>query len=58
MEKKEVYDSLFELGDVWSPDIDAYQYVAFYEKVYKLLRGEEELNNRKKILKIFFANIF
>jgi len=50
MEKREMFDSLFELGDVWAPDIDAYQYTAFFEKLYKLLRGEEELNNRKKIL--------
>jgi len=56
MEKKEVYDSLFELGDVWSPDIDAYQYVAFYEKVYKLLRGEEELNNLPKTKTCLTAN--
>jgi len=46
--RKEVYDSLFELGDQWTPDIDSYQYVAFFDRISKLLRGREELNNKPK----------
>jgi len=25
MEKKELFNSIFELGDVWTPDIDVFQ---------------------------------
>lgn len=49
MNKKEVFDSLFELGDIWSPDIDAYQYVVFFEKLGKVLKGQEELKHRKEL---------
>jgi len=48
MEKRDVYDSLFELGDTWTPDIDAYQMVTFFEKIAKLLKGEEELPHLSK----------
>lgn len=58
MEKRDVFDSLFELGDTWTPDIDAYQMVIFFEKLAKLLKGEEELPHRKKLLEDFFFNIF
>ena len=58
MEKRDVFDSLFELGDTWTPDIDAYQMVIFFEKLAKLLKGEEELPHREKLLEDFFFNIF
>lgn len=40
MEKEELFNSIFELGDVWTPDIDAFQYIAFFQRLYQLLKGE------------------
>jgi len=31
MNKEELYDSLFELADTWTPDADKDQYVGFFE---------------------------
>jgi hypothetical protein len=56
MNRKEVFDSLFELGDIWTPDIDAYQYVVFFEKLSKILKGEEELKNNPKTRIVAVAN--
>lgn len=47
MDRQEVYDSLFELGDIWSPDIDVFQYVTFFEKLAKILKGQEVMKNSK-----------
>jgi len=43
LERKDVYDSLFELGDAWTPEINVFQYAAFFEKLGKVLKGEEEI---------------
>lgn len=44
--KQDIFDSLFELGDMWTPDIDAYQYVAFFEKIANLLKGKEAMPSK------------
>jgi len=41
MTRIEVHNSLFELGDIWTPDIDTYQYVVFFEVLTKLVKEEE-----------------
>jgi hypothetical protein len=46
--RKDVFDSLFEMGDVWTPDVDSYQYVAFFDRLGKILRGREELANKPR----------
>jgi len=43
MERKDLFDSLFELGDAWTPEINVFQYAAFFEKLAKILKGEEEV---------------
>jgi len=40
MEKEELINSIFELGDVWTPEIDAFQYIAFFQRLHQLLKGE------------------
>jgi len=40
MEKEELASSIFELGDVWTPDIDTFQYIAFFQRLHQLLRDE------------------
>lgn len=48
MDRQEVYDSLFELGDIWSPDIDIFQYVTFFDKLSKILKGQEVMKNNPR----------
>jgi len=46
--RTEVFNSLFEIGDTWTPDVDSYQYVAFFDRLSRLLRGKEELPNKAR----------
>jgi len=48
MTRKDIFDSLFEMGDVWTPDVDPYQYVAFFDRLGKILRGREELTTKPR----------
>jgi len=37
LSKEDVFESLFELVDVWTPDIDVYQYTAFFDELGRLM---------------------
>lgn len=48
--KSQLYDTLFELVDIWTPDIDRDQYCVFFEllKMKIMMMNEEIANDPKK----------
>jgi len=47
MSKQDVFDALFELGDIWTPKIDPFMYAGFFDKLFNILHDEDlKLGNK------------
>lgn len=51
--RDELFDALFELGDIWTPNIDKYEYGAFYDHLTKLLKNSKNRNGKTNLINIY-----
>jgi hypothetical protein len=47
MSKQDVFDSLFELADIWTPKIDPFMYSGFFDKLFSILHDEDLKHGNK-----------